>query len=266
MRDNNHSLESCRAKKYVSYINSMNEQLNKQKSSNRLIDHSGCNQPTADSCLELHSHSYNTKKHSLRSNIQQSHSFYVAATSSLGKPHGRLGLRMLKQKTAGYSRADFPKTEWGRGQGVEREKGHSLTCSLVQDALTSPLRRIECQFSMWDPLQGRVEYMSPHGMRFSKTLPRLPLPPILTHAGHEDGHRYTQQWTCTWVSSQACKMCVCVANIQSHPLFCALASPILNPQLLVQYFHLSIILLFQIKQNHLEFNKLITDSKYGFQS
>lgn len=55
-------------------------------------------------------------------------------------------------------------------------------------------------------------------------------------------------------------------DFQSHPLFCVSANPILNPQLLVQYFHVLILLIFQIKQLHLKLNKLIIDPKYGFQS
>lgn len=55
--------------------------------------------------------------------ISHIHSIQTISTSFLGKPHGRLDLRMLRQKSVQYSRAGFPKTEWGREGSGEKGKG-----------------------------------------------------------------------------------------------------------------------------------------------
>lgn len=90
---------SLTGQRNVSYINYLNEYSHILKSSNKLIYHSGCNQQFIISTYSYMPIPKNTKKHRLGSKYNSHvHSIHIVSTSSLAKPHGRLGLRTLRQK------------------------------------------------------------------------------------------------------------------------------------------------------------------------
>lgn len=93
------------------------------KSSNRLIHHSGCNQQFI--FLPIATFSFpKSPKNPAWGQIYNSdiYSIHAIPTSSLGKPHGRLGLRMLRQKQLSTLELPF-KTSVGQGGRLrERER------------------------------------------------------------------------------------------------------------------------------------------------
>lgn len=98
------------------------------KSSNRFVDHSDCSQQF----LFLPTAIFPLLKTQPQVKIQPPYSFYIYSFNFLPrKASQEARFEDAEANTVEYFRADFPKMSGAGRRWREREKEHSLTCSLV---------------------------------------------------------------------------------------------------------------------------------------